>query len=126
MKDFKIFPLGDSVITLPSNGVLHSTVSLTCGIEPPDYIHSPSWVTPVGDHVDMTTPCYVLTNGGFLNHTTITTVLQIKNLSYGDTGIYRCVVNSVDAANPRRTRRAEASIELRLSGMRLSKLHGAA
>lgn len=115
--DFRIFPLSDSVITLPSNGVLYSTVSLTCAIEPQDYIHSSSWVTPVGDVVDRTTPRYVLINDGVLNSSTITTVLQIKSLSYADSGSYSCVVNSVDAVNPQRTKQARASIELRLSGI---------
>lgn len=115
-----VFPLGDEVVALPSNGVLHSAVSLTCAIEPPDYIHSPSWITPTGDVVDTTTtnPHYVLINGGFLhNHRTVTTVLQIKNLSHVDAGNYSCMVDSADAANPKRTQQAEATIELRLSGI---------
>lgn len=119
LSGFKVFPLGDEVVALPSNGVLHSAVSLTCAIEPPDYIHSPFWITPMEDVVDTTNanPHYELINGAFLNnHRTVTTVLQIKNLSYIDAGNYSCVVYSVDAANTERTQQAQASIELRLSG----------
>ena len=65
-----------------------------------------------------TNPHYELINGAFLNnHRTITTVLQIKNLSYIDAGNYSCVVDSVNAVNTTRTGQAQATIELRLSGI---------
>jgi hypothetical protein len=121
--DLDVFPLGDGVVVLPSNGVLHSTVSLTCAIEPPDYIHMPFWITPMGNVVDVTTtnPHYKLINGAFLtNHRTVTTVLQIKNLSYADAGNYTCVVDSSDAANAGRTLQTEAIIGLRLSGTKIA------
>ena len=92
---------------MPSGGVLRTSTSLTCGIQPQDYIHSPSWITPQGLVVDeMTTdPHFVLTNGGYLNRTTVTS------------GNYTCAIDSSYAGDPQRTARTEAAIELRLSGI---------
>lgn len=114
--DIRIFPLRGSVVTLPSDGVLHSKISLTCGVQPPDYLHSPFWITPLGEVVDMssTNPHYMLINGGFLNRSSTTTNLQINRLSYLDSGNYSCIIDSIDAGNPQRTGQAQTNIELQL------------
>ena len=110
-------------MTLPSEGVIKSSVVLSCGIEYPDYIHMPFWITPRGEKVDedSTNTHYVLTNA----HTVIngmeteSTTLEINSLSHMDSGDYRCVIKSFNATVPGKTVQSEATVQLRLLGNNL-------
>lgn len=116
--DVTIFPF-DGVVTLPSpSAPLQSSVVLSCGIEPPLFVPSTSWVTPQGIIVDANTknPHYVFNEGLIFhnNHQIMSISLQIDRLSYADSGSYSCVVDITNSMSD--IKRAEATVELRLLG----------
>lgn len=119
--DPRIFPVQEFV-TLPSGGVIKSSVVLSCNIVHPDYIHLPFWITPQGEKVDTdsTNTHYVFSYGRVVidGVGTESTTLEINSLSHSHSGDYRCVIESFNATVPGKTVHSEATVQLRLLGMK--------
>lgn len=113
-----VYPVSN-VVSLPSevNGILETSVVLSCVIIPQGYIHSAWWITPQGKTVTETStdPRYFVTEGfiSLEGQTLLGSNLHIKWLSYSDSGNYTCMVQDLEMD---RNISQEAVVELKLSG----------